>query len=67
MNPIGVYSITNTISVLIYEFNDALDEVKAGLGNQKPEWYAIVDDYKHGKLGFYMGKLFVPFDEITRC
>lgn len=69
MKPIGAYCLCNVASVNVYDVDDYNDTVLAGINDSEPERCPIVydnDNPDDSRLGFMLGKLFVPFDEVFR-
>lgn len=67
--PIGVYGLTNTCGLAVYEFDHVEDRVLVGVNDQEPEWYDMTfEENEVGTIleGFKYGELFVPFDEVMR-
>ena len=67
---IGVYPVTNTGVVLVYEIDYGEDKVLAGFSGDDPEWCGLTEEYYEStgeqELGFHLGSFFVPFCEIQR-
>lgn len=67
---IGIFSLTNTGSILVHAIDYGEDRVLASLNGDNPIWCPIVDEYWEcsGELetGFTYGNLFCPFCEIMR-
>ena len=71
-NVIGSYCLCNTASINVYEINEFMDYVLAGINDQEPEKCLL--DYDYGdsdnledlELGFYFRETFIPFSEVMR-
>ena len=67
---IGIYTLSNTISVAVYEIDYVEDQVLAGMVGENPAWCPIVEEYDENtdteELGFKLGELFVPFYDVLR-
>ena len=67
---IGIYSLTNTGAVLIHAIDYGEDKVLASVNGKNPEWCSLKEEYMEVtgelELGFFLGKLFVPFIEVMR-
>lgn len=66
--PIGVYGLTNTASLNVYDINDFCEYVVAAINDSKPGKYMIDYSFEEGddRLGFFFGEMFIPFDEVMR-
>ena len=67
--PIGVYTISNTIAVSVYEIDYVDDRVLVSGNGKKPKWCPIVDrENEEGEYesGFMLGRMFIPFSEVMR-
>ena len=67
--PIGVYTVSNTIAVSVYEIDYVDDRVLVSDNNKKPKWCPIVDrENEEGEYesGFMLGRMFIPFSEVMR-
>ena len=67
--PIGVYTVSNTIAVSVYEIDYVDDRVLVSDNNTKPKWCPIVDrENEEGEYesGFMLGRMFIPFSEVMR-
>ena len=67
--PIGVYGLTNTASVLVYDIND--EQVLAGINDEKPLWRDLLirtDDMESDELEycFRIGAIEIPLSEVLR-
>lgn len=69
---IGVYTLSNTGGLAIYEIDNADDRVLVGLVTDKafePEWCEMTSqlvDNNELTNGFMWGELFIPFSEVMR-
>ena len=62
MEPIAVYTISNTLSVNIYRIQYGIDdEVLAGQDSDRSEWCKIHYDEEHPY--FYLGQMKIPLSE----
>lgn len=57
---LGIYTISNTGSVLIHEIN--ADTVLDSINGVDPSYYTIVNGE-----GFFMGEWWIPFSECMSC
>ena len=69
--PIGVYTISNTISISVYEIDHTEDRVLASGNGEEPHWCPIVyggkeDENAFGELGFMFGEMFIAFSHVMR-
>lgn len=67
MEPIGVYSVSNSIAIYVYQIEyDIEDRVLAGDSSDetKAKWRDII--YGDGEAYFWYGDIKVPFDEVMR-
>ena len=65
--PIGVYGLSNTGGLAVYEFDTVDDRVLVGLNDQEPEWCDLsYEENDDGQMmdGFRYGELFVPIDDV---
>ena len=69
-SPIGVYAISNTISIFVYEVDYTEDRVLASGNGEEPHWCPIVEDENDlgagFKLGFMFGEMFISFLDVIR-
>lgn len=65
---IGVYSITNTGTVLLHKIDYDGDRVLASLNGINPCWYDITESELDGEMvqGFWLCAIFVPFFLVMR-
>lgn len=67
---IGIFTISNTGSVLIYELDYGGDRILAGINDNAPEWCRLTEELNEetGDLepGFFLGSFFVPMSQIMR-
>lgn len=71
MEPIGVYTITNCLALLIYEINAQTELILVGKNTDtEKEWYPIEEIYDNEteqyRTGFKWGEIPVYLDEIMR-
>lgn len=62
MSPIGVATISNTMSLLIYELDD--EKALVGTCEEDAEEYKI--EYIDDCFGFYWGELFISLCNVMR-
>lgn len=66
---IGVYPISNTISICVHEVDNSCDRLLVSDGVGEPEWCFMDEQFtEDGEWihGFWYGELFVPFSEVMR-
>lgn len=67
---IGVYSFSNTMSLLIHKIDYVDDRVLVSENGENKQWCDIVeyDDEEDlfGELGFKYGEILIPFNEVLR-
>ena len=67
---IGVYSISNTCTILVHKIDYGEDKVLASINGTNPEWCDFTEETTDGtdelELGFRLGAFFVPFSEVMR-
>lgn len=65
---IGVYSITNTGTVLLHKIDYEGDRVLASMNGRDPCWYDITESEMNGEMvqGFWLYTIFVPFYLVMR-
>lgn len=60
--PIGAYTLSNTISIFVYEIDNINDRVLARVNDGPAKWFRTNIDFD----GFYLGTMYVPFSEVMR-
>ena len=67
---IGMYSLTNTGSVLVHAIDYGEDRILASINGENPEWCPMAEQYvehlEEETLGFTLGEFFVPLCEVMR-
>lgn len=66
---IGVYPISNTMSICVHEVDNSCDRLLVSDGVGEPEWCFMDEQFtEDGEWihGFWYGELFVPFSEVMR-
>ena len=65
---IGVYSITNTGTVLLHKNDYDGGRVLASMNGRDPCWYDITESEMNGEMvqGFWLCAIFVPFYLVLR-
>lgn len=71
---IGIYALSNTGGLAVYEIDNTEDKVLVGLVTdeaKEPEWLDIVEkwheDHHKYELGFMWGNWFISFSDVMRC
>ncbi|MCD8398110.1 MAG: hypothetical protein LUD12_13180 [Lachnospiraceae bacterium] len=66
----GVFTVSNTMSICVYEIDYADDRVLATANGENPEWYPITEQHNEDtgewEQGFMFGSFFVPFSQVLR-
>lgn len=66
---IGVYPISNTLSICVHEVGNSCDRLLVSEGVGEPEW-CFMDEkvIESGGCvhGLWYGEMFVPFSEVMR-
>lgn len=67
---IGVYTLSNTGSILVHAIEPEEDRVLASINGEDPQWCEIKDEYCETtelvEPGFVLGSFFVPFAEVMK-
>ena len=65
---IGVYSISNTGTVLLHKIDYERDRVLASMNGCEPCWYDITESEMNEEIvqGFWLCAIFVPFHLVMR-
>ena len=62
---IGTYTISNCMSLIIYDIDDAEEVVVVGRSDEDDS-EELKLEYVDDEYGFYWGDLFVPLSEVER-
>jgi hypothetical protein len=64
IKPIGAYSICNTASILVFDFDHVNDRILIGLTDNKPYWTDLITN-EYG-IYFIFGSIQIDLIEVCR-